>query len=383
MEVKQKALCVGVVIPTFNAGELLFRAIESVQASAKAADVKIKIVVVDCHPLSLDSSIKSESDYYITLRHNPGFGTAANTGFKTMYEDKRIERILLLNPDAYLQTDFFSILRDCLVNADETSPISPLILFDKNYFYSNLKEIISNKKFNQIFAQDPELNYLVTKNGEMVKGHLIETTQRDYHFVVTEETSSLYKLLEKNKWQTGHRVNNAGSFYIWPDIAGDIDFEKFRTPTKFSETVLRQSWCGAGVILSKSYLDRVGGFDERFFLYYEDTELALRGSKLGFLPLFHPELVVYHRHSASTGLDLKSRSRDIWKSRALFSAIASGKSLAFIIVLSRFLVAFARIVKNSRRFPGRSYIWFELYYGMRGVFLSLRKSRILRFRHEK
>ncbi len=32
--------------------------------------------------------------------------------------------------------------------------------------------------------------------------------------------------------------------------------------------------CGGGVLLRSDYLDDVGLFDEDFFLYYEDTDLA-------------------------------------------------------------------------------------------------------------
>ena len=43
----------GVVIPTYFAGKLLSRAIESVLASAKKAEILIEIIVVDCHPKSI------------------------------------------------------------------------------------------------------------------------------------------------------------------------------------------------------------------------------------------------------------------------------------------------------------------------------------------
>ena len=37
------------------------------------------------------------------------------------------------------------------------------------------------------------------------------------------------------------------------------------------------AWCGGAVLLRPTYLDEVGLFDERLFLYYEDTDLSWRG----------------------------------------------------------------------------------------------------------
>lgn len=58
---------------------------------------------------------------------------------------------------------------------------------------------------------------------------------------------------------------------------------------------------GGGIVLSFEFLDATGGFDERFFLYYEDVDLALRGGQLGFRYRCEPSSVVYHEGGATTG----------------------------------------------------------------------------------
>ena len=62
-------------------------------------------------------------------------------------------------------------------------------------------------------------------------------------------------------------------------------------------------WSGAAVLLSKAMLDDVGPFDERFFLYYEDVDLAVRGRLRGWRYRYVPAATVRHRHSASIGED--------------------------------------------------------------------------------
>ncbi len=60
------------------------------------------------------------------------------------------------------------------------------------------------------------------------------------------------------------------------------------------------TWCGAAVLLRASFLADVGVFEESFFLYYEDTDLAVRGRGRGWRFVLEPASVVRHIHSAST-----------------------------------------------------------------------------------
>jgi len=60
------------------------------------------------------------------------------------------------------------------------------------------------------------------------------------------------------------------------------------------------AWCGAAVLLSRDYLDDVGLFDERLFLYYEDVDLSRRGWARGWRYRTAPSSVVRHVHSATS-----------------------------------------------------------------------------------
>ncbi|MFH0891184.1 MAG: glycosyltransferase family 2 protein [Candidatus Falkowbacteria bacterium] len=54
---------------------------------------------------------------------------------------------------------------------------------------------------------------------------------------------------------------------------------------------------GSCLFIRKSVLDKVGGFDERFFMYFEDTDLCRRIWHAGFKVLYYPEAAVIHEHS--------------------------------------------------------------------------------------
>jgi len=60
-------------------------------------------------------------------------------------------------------------------------------------------------------------------------------------------------------------------------------------------------WCGGGVLLRTSYIQCVGRFDERLFLYCEDVDLSWKGRNLGWRYRYVPWSRVHHVHRASSG----------------------------------------------------------------------------------
>ncbi len=60
------------------------------------------------------------------------------------------------------------------------------------------------------------------------------------------------------------------------------------------------AWCGGAVLMPRAYLDDVGLFDERLFLYYEDVELSWRGAERGWRYRTVPISVIRHVHAASS-----------------------------------------------------------------------------------
>ena len=70
---------------------------------------------------------------------------------------------------------------------------------------------------------------------------------------------------------------------------------------------------GAALMVRRRMIDDVGGFDERFHMYGEDSEWALRMVRSGWLMLFEPEATVTHhvgKSSANRWTDLEKRERE-------------------------------------------------------------------------
>jgi len=74
-----------------------------------------------------------------------------------------------------------------------------------------------------------------------------------------------------------------------------------RAPDDFpvEEEVLLPS--GSAALYRRAMLDQIGGFDDRFFLYCEDTDLGLRARWAGWKCVYSPLAVVEHHYSHSAG----------------------------------------------------------------------------------
>ena len=94
-------------------------------------------------------------------------------------------------------------------------------------------------------------------------------------------------------------LNNVGSVVLADGHGADRGYLE-RDDGQFDRVEEVFAWCGAAVLLSRAYLEQVGLFDDRFFLYYEDFDLSWRGRAQGWRYLYVPASVVRHVHSASS-----------------------------------------------------------------------------------
>lgn len=77
---------------------------------------------------------------------------------------------------------------------------------------------------------------------------------------------------------------------------------------------------GAAIMIRKEVFERIGLFDEDFFLYYEDTDFCLRASGAGFKILLVPQAIVYHANAQSTGLGSGLQDYFITRNRMLLAS---------------------------------------------------------------
>lgn len=61
--------------------------------------------------------------------------------------------------------------------------------------------------------------------------------------------------------------------------------------------------CGCCVLIHRNILYKVGLFDEKYYLYFEDTDLSFRWRKKGIHVKYVPEAVMWHKIGGSGGKD--------------------------------------------------------------------------------
>ena len=54
-------------------------------------------------------------------------------------------------------------------------------------------------------------------------------------------------------------------------------------------------------MIKRDVLEKVGLFNEKYFLYYEDNDLCQRVKKIGYKIVFAPKSVIWHKNAGSSG----------------------------------------------------------------------------------
>jgi|28_taG_2_1085356.scaffolds.fasta_scaffold00017_61 GT2 family glycosyltransferase len=136
--------------------------------------------------------------------------------------------------------------------------------------------------------------------------------------------------------------------FRFPSIAGEFEMA---ARTGFVTRLLRHSvvamdipesetqvdWtAGASLMIRREVIEEIGGFDETFFLYFEETDLCQRAARAGWRTHFVPASTVAHIGSASTGMKSWDRTPHYWfDSRLHYFVKNHGAAYAALATLAR------------------------------------------------
>jgi GT2 family glycosyltransferase len=99
----------------------------------------------------------------------------------------------------------------------------------------------------------------------------------------------------------GGRVSSLGVEF--DRYGAGVDLGRDGTPPEPGASVPLDVFTGGAFVASVEFLEATGGFDERWFLYYEDADLALRGRELGWEYRLVTGSAVEHVGGVSTSTD--------------------------------------------------------------------------------
>lgn len=141
---------------------------------------------------------------------------------------------------------------------------------------------------------------------------------------------------------------------------------------------------GGGVFLRRSALDRIGPFDDRFFMYYEDLDLAWRLRLAGYRIVFEPDARLIHRHAASSGHQSPLLRFHSMRNR-LLTVYKNGTVMLGAVVTIASLGRMAKDVvigirgRSKRSSSSGAYLsardWRKLWASVLGMSLSTKRER--------
>lgn len=125
---------------------------------------------------------------------------------------------------------------------------------------------------------------VTTQSGGQVGRHEVGREPAWYPFELADASVALINNIGNVLVADGYGADRG---WLEPDDGG------------FDDPVDVFAWCGGAVLLRGTYLDDVGIFDERLFLYCEDLELSWRGRERGWRYHTVPSSIVDHEHAAT------------------------------------------------------------------------------------
>jgi GT2 family glycosyltransferase len=127
---------------------------------------------------------------------------------------------------------------------------------------------------------------------------------------------------------------------------------------------------GACFLLRRDDLEAIGGFDEDFFLYYEEESLAARLARQGGGAVYEPRVAVEHPGAASTHQVSSLARRHFLRSRVVFYRKRDGELRGRAAALWQavaLLVTGAAVAVNAVIGRRRPVTLSDVWHSLRGV----------------
>lgn len=88
-------------------------------------------------------------------------------------------------------------------------------------------------------------------------------------------------------------------FNLWRLIKNNLGIIESRKIWENESEIFADWVSGAALSVRKEIFEKIGGFDEKFFMYFEDEDLCKRIRKCGHKVLYYPKIKVLHKGGKS------------------------------------------------------------------------------------
>jgi N-acetylglucosaminyl-diphospho-decaprenol L-rhamnosyltransferase len=231
---------IGVVTVSYGSEDVLPAMLASLPA---AAGGPFESVVVDNLPASggVPALAAAHGARYLARADNPGYGGAMNAGAALFGPE--VEWVLLANPDLVLTPGSIARLRETGESDESIAAVGPLVREPDGGVYPSARAVPS------------------IRNG------------------------------------IGHALFSN----LWPDNPWT---RRYMDSTRTSPVRKEAGWLsGSCVLVRRSAFEAIGGFDDGYFMYFEDVDLGFRFGKAGMRNVYEPAAEVTHTGAHATGRD--------------------------------------------------------------------------------
>jgi N-acetylglucosaminyl-diphospho-decaprenol L-rhamnosyltransferase len=228
----------GVVTVAYRSNEVLPSFLHSI---ADASVEPVATVVVDNCPgegSQAQAQAESHGAVYMALPSNPGYGGAINAGVAAL--PPSVEWVIVSNPDVVLSNGAVDTMLATAMSSDEIGAVGPEVRNGDGSVYPSARAI-------------PSLRTGV--------GHAL--------FV---------NLWQANPWTRRYRQ--------------ELEVGTGRRNTGWLS--------GSCLVVRRSAFEAIGGFDEAYFMYFEDVDLGYRLGQAGYRSVYEPAAAVTHTGAHST-----------------------------------------------------------------------------------
>jgi GT2 family glycosyltransferase len=156
-------------------------------------------------------------------------------------------------------------------------------------------------------------------------------------------------------------------------VEGHMAFHGFARQTHWREWAAEGSFaerrpllfaCGGAMLIDRDVFLRLGGFDERFWMFFEDVDLGWRLWVAGHRVAFAPDAVTYHRHHGTAGAMSEVRRNFLYERNALMMVLKNyeDENLWPVLAASLALLAHRAGDRMQRRAGGEDLLDPELWH---------------------
>jgi GT2 family glycosyltransferase len=224
--------------PTLGVSLVLYKnppdMVRGVLESLRATPCDVRICVVDNSPTPhLRDTVDRFGATYIHDESNPGFGASHNRAWRSL---PPTEFHLIVNPDIYFESESLLSLMEFLREERRVGIAAPRVLYPSG-----------------------ELQHLCKRYPSVLVLFGRRFVPRWLHWL-------LRKPLERFEMR-------------------DVGYDQMMDVPHAS---------GCFMLFRRSVLEEIGGFDPKFFLYFEDADISFRVAKSGYRVVYYPKAHVFH-----------------------------------------------------------------------------------------